>query len=236
MQPLAAQGKRAALPGFSNLSGSIDASDEGGSVNVDASRWRWHAGLVRRTGHGLRPVGVRARWSWPQADQLLVEVDNLNFSQGALNGTTVGPPPAAAETRPRPGQRRHHATVDNFDIASIGRWLPLATHEHLRDWLVGALQGGTLHDARLRLRGDLAHFPFRPRTRRNARAANSASPAASRTASWNTRRATWPPTASRRCGRWPKTSTVPSCSTARAWKSMPTPRAPRAWRCPMCAP
>jgi hypothetical protein len=27
--------------------------------------------------------GVRARWSWPQADQLLVEVDNLNFSQGA---------------------------------------------------------------------------------------------------------------------------------------------------------
>jgi uncharacterized protein (TIGR02099 family) len=165
MQPLAAQGKRAALPGFSNLSGSIDASDEGGSVNVEAPRFAldmpaWFA----EPDLAFDQFGVRARWSWPQTDQLLVEVDNLNFSQGALNARLSGRHLLPLKPGHGPGSADIDATVDNFDIASIKRWLPLATHEHLRDWLVGALQGGTLHDAHLRLRGDLAHFPFKAET------------------------------------------------------------------------
>jgi uncharacterized protein (TIGR02099 family) len=151
-----------AIPGFNNLSGSIDASDEGGSVSVDASKLAlalpaWFADPEMR----FDQLALRARWSWPQADQLLVEVDNLHFAQGALKGTLSGRHLLPLGQGHGPGSADFNATVDNFDIASIGRFLPLATHEGLRDWLTGALQGGTLHDAKVRLRGDLSHFPFK---------------------------------------------------------------------------
>jgi uncharacterized protein (TIGR02099 family) len=164
---LAAQGEpaRPAIPGFRNLSGSIDASDRGGSVTLDSSRlalalpaWFADPDMV------FDQLGLRARWSWPQDDQLLVEVDGMNFSQGALKGTLSGRhllPLNAAHGIAGPGSADLNATIDNVDIAGIGRFLPLATHQGLRDWLTGALQGGTLHDTRLRLRGDLAHFPFK---------------------------------------------------------------------------
>lgn len=153
---------RSALPGFSNLSGSIDASDEGGSVNIDADKFAlalpaWFADPDM----AFDRLGLRARWSWPRADQLLVEVDGMELSQGALKATLSGRHLLPLGPGQGPGSADITATVDNFDIASIGRWLPTATPEHLRDWLTGALQGGTLRDAQLRLRGDLAHFPFR---------------------------------------------------------------------------
>ena len=161
----AAHAGHPALPGFHNLSGSIDASDSGGGVTIDAKRlalalpaWFADPEMV------FDQLALRARWSWPQAEQLLVEIDGMNFTQGALRGTLSGRhllPLGANGSISGPGSADLNATVDNFDIASIGRFLPLATHEGLREWLTGALQGGTLHDARLRLRGDLAHFPFK---------------------------------------------------------------------------
>jgi uncharacterized protein YhdP len=139
-----------AIPGFHNLSGSLDASDEGGSVSVDASKLAlalpaWFADPEMR----FDQLALRARWSWPQADQLLVEVDNLHFAQGALKGTLSGRHLLPLGSGHGPGSADFNATVDNFDIASIGRFLPLATHEGLRDWLTGALQGGTLHARRI---------------------------------------------------------------------------------------
>jgi len=156
---------RAALPGVRNLSGSIDASDRGGSLNIASEKmalalpaWFAQADLP------FDELGLRARWSYPQGDQLLVEVDGFNFTQGSLKGTLSGrhllPLNEHRDGLKGPGNADFSGTVDGFDIATIGRWLPLVTHEGLREWLTGALQGGTLRDARVRLRGELAHFPF----------------------------------------------------------------------------
>ncbi len=150
-----------ALPGVRNLSGNIDASDRGGSLNIASE----HLALALPAWFAdpdlaFDQLGLRARWSYPQDDQLLVEVDGLDFSQGKLKGTLSGRHLLPLGQGKGPGNADFTGTVDGFEIASIGRWLPLVTHEGLRDWLTGALQGGTLHDARLRLRGELAHFPF----------------------------------------------------------------------------
>jgi uncharacterized protein (TIGR02099 family) len=157
-----AQPARAAIPGVRNLSGSLDASDRGGSLTLDSSKLAlalpaWFADPEML----FDQLALRARWSWPQEDQLLVEVDGMNFSQGALKGTLSGRHLLPLGAGKGPGSADFNGTIDNFDIASIGRFLPLATPEGLHGWLTGALQGGTLHDARLRLRGDLAHFPFK---------------------------------------------------------------------------
>jgi uncharacterized protein (TIGR02099 family) len=161
---------RPALPGVRNLSGSIDAGDRGGSVNIASENMAlalpaWFA----EPDMAFDELGLRARWSYPQDGQLLVEVDGMNFSQGALKATLSGQhllPLSEGKDGVKDGVKGagsadFTATVDGFNIARIGRYLPLATHQGLRDWLTGALQGGTLHDAHLRLRGELDHFPFR---------------------------------------------------------------------------
>jgi uncharacterized protein (TIGR02099 family) len=157
-----AQAARPALPGFSNISGRIDASDQGGSVDIDSDKLvlalpAWFADPALP----FDQLTLHARWTFPHDDQLLVEVDSLNLTQGALKANLAGRHVLPLKAGQGPGNADFTATLDNFDIASIGHWLPLATPEGLREWLTGALQGGTLHDARLRLRGDLAHFPFR---------------------------------------------------------------------------
>ncbi|MFC5550811.1 YhdP family protein [Massilia aerilata] len=156
-----AQPARAALPGVRNLSGNIDASDRGGSLNIASERLAlalpaWFADPEM----AFDQLGLRARWSYPQDAQLLVEVDGFDFSQGSLKGTLSGRHLLPLGQGKGAGNADFTGTVDGFDIAGIKRWLPLATHDNLRDWLTGALQGGTLRDARVRLRGDLSHFPF----------------------------------------------------------------------------
>jgi len=164
-----AQPARSALPGFKNLSGRVDASDRGGSVDVDSDKLvlalpAWFA----EPDMPFDSLALHARWSFPQDDRLLVEVDSMRLAQGALKATLSGRHVLPLTAGQGAGNADITATIDNFDIAGIGRWLPLATSEHLRDWLAGALQGGTLHDTHVRLRGDLAHFPFRADNAREA--------------------------------------------------------------------
>ncbi|MFJ1470746.1 YhdP family protein [Massilia orientalis] len=157
-----AQAARPALPGFKNLSGRIDASDHGGSVDIDSDKLvlalpAWFADPEMP----FDQFALHARWTQLADEQLAVDVDSLDLTQGALRATLTGRHVLSLKAGQGPGNADFTGTVDNFEIASVKRWLPLATPEGLREWLTGALQGGMLHDARLRLRGDLAQFPFR---------------------------------------------------------------------------
>lgn len=51
------------------------------------------------------------------------------------------------------------AHIDQGQAASVARYLPRGL-PHARDYLAGAIQGGGVRQARLRLRGDLHEFPF----------------------------------------------------------------------------
>jgi uncharacterized protein (TIGR02099 family) len=159
---VAAQPARPALPGFDNLTGAIDASEHGGSVQLDSSGLVLHMpAWFEEPSMGFDKAAVQARWSYPQKDQLLVEVDGLRLEQGALKATLSGRHLLPLAPGKGAGSADFSGTVDGFEIGQVGRFLPLATPPHLREWLGSALQGGTLHDTSLRLRGDLAHFPFR---------------------------------------------------------------------------
>ena len=153
---------RPALPGVDNLSGSIDATQDGGSLSIDASSlalrmpaWFPEPALP------LDSLDVQARWRYEAQEQLLVEVDKLAFAQGSLRGNVSGRHQLPLGPGHGPGVADFTGSLDGFRIAEVGRFLPNATPPHLREWLATALQGGMLEDVRLRLRGDLAQFPFR---------------------------------------------------------------------------
>ncbi len=153
---------RAAMPGFDNLSGSIDATERGGSVDLDARQFAlrmpaWFA----EPAMGFDRLLLKGRWNYEPARQLLVEVENFEFHQGPLNAKIAGRHLLPLGPGHGPGNADFTGKLDGFEIGQIGRFLPLATPENLQHWLTGALQGGRLRDASLRLRGDLAEFPFR---------------------------------------------------------------------------
>lgn len=153
---------RPALPGIDNLSGSIDATQDGGSVSVDSSNLALRMpAWFPEPAMPLDSLALQARWRYEPQEQLLVEVDKLSFAQGSLRGNLSGRHQLPLGEGHGPGVADISGSLDGFRIAEVGRFLPNATPEHLREWLATALQGGMLEDVRLRLRGDLSQFPFR---------------------------------------------------------------------------
>ncbi|OIJ43401.1 YhdP family protein [Massilia timonae] len=152
---------RPATPGFERLSGRIDANERGGSVALDSKGLAlfmpaWFA----EPRMPFDQLALNANWKLEPGQQLQVEVDDLTFRQGDFTGEVSGRHVLPLEPGHGPGSADFSGSLDGFPIDQIGRYLPLATPHGLHDWLVGALQGGRLNDASLRLRGDLAHFPF----------------------------------------------------------------------------
>jgi uncharacterized protein YhdP len=153
---------RPATPGFEHLSGHIDANERGGSVALDSQGLAlfmpaWFA----EPRMPFDRLALKASWKFDPGQQLEVEVDDLTFRQGGFSGEISGRHVLPLEPGHGPGTADFSGSLDGFAIDQIGRYLPLATPHSLHDWLVGALQGGRLRDASLRLRGDLAHFPFK---------------------------------------------------------------------------
>jgi uncharacterized protein (TIGR02099 family) len=151
------------IPGFDHLSGHVEAGERGGRVALDAPgftldmpAWFDDAPLA------FEQLKLNGSWSLADAKQLAVRLDQLDLVQEGtklkLAGTHVLPRGPGAKG---PGTADFSGSVGEFTINRIGRYLPKQTPEHLRHWLTGALEDGTLRDAALRLRGDLAHFPFK---------------------------------------------------------------------------
>lgn len=149
------------LPGFEGLSGTLEASDKGGKMTLDSNA------LVLRlpdyfaeSSMPFDKLSARASWSFEGNERLKVELDGLDFVQEGLSGTLSGNHVVPLDGKSA-GRADFTGRLDGFDVKKIGRYLPLQTPESLRHWLTGALEDGRADNVSLRLRGDLAHFPFK---------------------------------------------------------------------------
>jgi uncharacterized protein (TIGR02099 family) len=149
-----------AIPGFDNLTGAVDATDQGGSFSLASEQLVLQLpGYFTDAALPFDRLNLKARWSFEANDQLLLRIDSMNFLQEGLSGTLQG-----SHTMPLSGKGAGQAdltgTLDGFQLNRINRYLPLQTPPELYAWLTGALEGGTASDVSVRVRGDLAHFPF----------------------------------------------------------------------------
>ena len=159
-----AQAAVPAIPGFENLTGAIDASEKGGGLSLTS-----HHLTFRLPTYLSDPVvpfeklAMRARWSFPTGDQILLQVDQLDFMQDglqvALSGKHLIPLTPGGG---RLGDIDVNAKITEFALNKLDRYLPLQTPTRLRSWLVGALRQGQARDVAIHLKGDLAKFPFEP--------------------------------------------------------------------------
>ncbi|KQV51435.1 hypothetical protein ASE26_17025 [Duganella sp. Root198D2] len=151
------------IPGFEKLSGHVEAGEQGGSVALDAPGFT----LAMPAWFDDEPLAfeqfrLNGSWSLADARQVAVKLEQLDLVQEGMKLKLAG-----SHTLPRgPGAKGlglsdFSGSIDDFSISRIGRYLPKQTPEHTRHWLVGALEDGMLTETSLRLRGDLAHFPFK---------------------------------------------------------------------------
>jgi uncharacterized protein (TIGR02099 family) len=153
-----------AIPGFDNLSGAIDATDKGGTFTLNSEQL-----VLQMPDYFSDPsmpfdkLNLQARWSFLPDNQLQLQVDTLDFVQQGLSGTLSGSHvmPLAGKGL---GKVDFTGTLNGFQINRIDRYLPMQTPPDLRAWLSGALEGGVAQDVSVRLRGDLAEFPFHGNT------------------------------------------------------------------------
>jgi uncharacterized protein (TIGR02099 family) len=149
-----------AIPGFDNLSGSIDANEKGGSFTLDSSDL-----ILQLPTYFVDPVmpfsklKMRARWQLQQNDQLQVQIQDMDFEQDGAIGSLSGKHSLSMREE-NLGEVDLTGRLHGFNLNTITRYVPEQTHEHLRAWLSSALLDGKANDVVFRLKGALAEFPF----------------------------------------------------------------------------
>jgi uncharacterized protein (TIGR02099 family) len=150
-----------AIPGFDNLSGSIDATERGGSFNLNSQQLVLQMpDYFAEASMPFDHLNLKARWAFEADNQLLLNIDSMDFEQEGMNGTLQGTHTLSLAGK-GPGKADLNGTLTGFHLNRIGRYLPMQTPHDITHWLTGALEDGVASEVSIRLRGDLAHFPFK---------------------------------------------------------------------------
>ena len=144
------------LPGLTGVSGNLDANETGGTLSLDSRKALVDLQKVFRDPIPLDSLIAQASWKIKQGN-LNVKLTNVSFANAHLAGNAYG----SYQTEPgTPGRIDLTGRLTRGDARFVGRYIPLVVGEDARDWLDKAFLAGRSTDARLRLKGNLADFPF----------------------------------------------------------------------------
>ena len=145
-----------AWPGVSNAGGSIDFDQQRGSLKLAARAVA--VALPRVFAAPLSFDSLQADVGWDRsAGALRMAVKDVAFANADAAGTLSG---TWSARDGGPGDIDLAARLTRANLAATWRYVPLAVHASVRDWLRRAITGGTSSDARLTLSGDLGQFPY----------------------------------------------------------------------------
>lgn len=145
------------VPGFAGFSGSVDATEQGGRVVIDAGGATVSAPNLFPE-PALRFDTLTARLGWTrQSPGIELRIDDLAMVNDDLAATVTGTYRSTAST---PGAVDFTANIVRAAGPKVYRYIPMIGVK-LRSWLRDAILAGTAADGRVRIAGDLGDFPFR---------------------------------------------------------------------------
>ncbi len=147
----------AQLPGFSGLSGEIEADAAGGRASLSSRGL--HLALPAVLRNPLDFTRMEAALSWRAADDGATRLDiaTLRLANADLEGGGEG------RVLLRPGQAPEvdiQARLSRGQATAVWKYLPWKVADNTHDWIRQGLVGGVSDDTRLTLRGPLDKFPF----------------------------------------------------------------------------
>lgn len=145
------------FPGFTGLSGTLDANEQGGSASLLSQKSSIDLpSIFPESLIALDMLKAQAKWKIKNG-QLEAELSRVDFSGPDADGSAQG----SYRTTPEgPGIIDMTATVTRGDGRAVWRYMPHVVNEPARFWLRDSLKTGTGSNAKLVLKGDLKHFPF----------------------------------------------------------------------------
>jgi len=149
-----------AIPGFTNLSGRVQASETRGEVQLAARNAEIDLPKIFPEPRiRLQALEGEVRWERTPAAGVAVRLIRLSYANEDLAGNASGNYLYSGEG---PGVIDLNAQLSRVNGRNLHRYLPLSSimGETSRAWLISAIRGGQSGDTRLRLVGDLREFPF----------------------------------------------------------------------------
>ncbi|MHB8759345.1 MAG: YhdP family protein [Thiobacillus sp.] len=144
-------------PGVRNLSGRIEGDAHAGAFEIDSRRLGLDlSAWFREPEFALDTFHARGSWNRTARGQRLT-LAAMRFGNADAAGTATG------QYERIPGQRGIidlNAHLDRARGTAVYRYFPKMIGEHTVDWVKRGVVAGGSDDVRLRLRGDLARFPF----------------------------------------------------------------------------
>lgn len=144
------------LPGFANLSGHLDFSEKGGALNLNSRELSLIFPKVFDHALDLDTLTAQLGWS-RKGEQLEFNLGSASLANAHLAGTAFGSFRTSSEG---PGQINLSAHFNRAEARFVSHYMPLVVGEDTRNWLARSLKAGHASDVQLKLKGDLAKFPF----------------------------------------------------------------------------
>jgi uncharacterized protein (TIGR02099 family) len=147
-----------AFPGFSGLSGSLEATEERGKLALASSNAVLELPRVFPEPRiALDSLAGQVEWERARDGALAVRVASLSFANDHASGNVYG---SYARRGEGPGSLDLSGVLNRADGRKVGRYLPIILPDPVRNWLTRGILAGEASDVRLRIRGDLRDFPF----------------------------------------------------------------------------
>jgi len=149
------------VPGFSGVSGSMEASRNRGRVYLASRKSEIDLPKVFAEPRiGLDELNGQIDWERSPSGPVEVRISSLNFANPHLAGSASGT--YGWREGAGPGTVDLSARLSRADGSQVVRYLPLASIMGVkaREWLAAAIVSGQARDVALRLKGDLRDFPY----------------------------------------------------------------------------
>jgi uncharacterized protein (TIGR02099 family) len=145
------------FPGFSRLSGTLEASEQGGSATLRSLKSSIDLPtILPESAIDLDTLNAEAKWKIKK-DVLEAELSHIDFTGPDAAGSAQG---SYRYTGEGPGHIDLKAALSRVDGRAVWRYMPSSVNTTTRHWLRDAITTGNASDAKLVLQGDLTHFPF----------------------------------------------------------------------------
>jgi uncharacterized protein (TIGR02099 family) len=148
------------VPGFSGLSGSLEATQDKGKLHLSSRKSALDLPRVFPEPRiALDSLAGELEWERDRARGLTVRASSLSFANEHASGNLFG---SYIDRGEGPGSIDLSAVLNRADARNIARYLPHAAlmGEAARNWVANAIVAGEASDVRVRVRGDLRQFPF----------------------------------------------------------------------------
>lgn len=144
------------VPGFSNLNGSLDANQSGGSLNIDAHNATLDLKNVLRMPTPADNLSGQIKWT-VKKDLLDVKISNLAISNAHLAGTVDATYRYTGTGR---GEIDLNAKIGHADAKYAFYYYPTVLGEDTMHWLDTSILAGRAENVGVTVRGKLDEFPW----------------------------------------------------------------------------